>query len=97
MRRSGHLAASYSYFMTFHRDVEDTIRNRGTPLAMPVPAVGGKGALGQAIPDQAHLYAGDVTAAVHPCRHWVAEESPGLLLEQLIHGARRRRASPARG
>ena len=31
-----HLAASYAYFRTFHRDVEDTIRNRGTPLAMPV-------------------------------------------------------------
>jgi hypothetical protein len=46
-----HLAASYAYFRTFHRDVEDTIRNRGTPLAMPVLAVGGKGALGQAIPD----------------------------------------------
>jgi hypothetical protein len=45
------LAASYAYFRTFHRDVEDTIRNRGTPLAMPALAVVGKGALGQAIPD----------------------------------------------
>jgi hypothetical protein len=51
---------------------------------MPVLAVGSKGALGQAIPDQAQLYAGDVTGAVHPCGHWVAEESPELLLEQLL-------------
>ncbi len=51
---------------------------------MPVLAVGGKGALGQAIPDQAQLYAGDVTGAELPCGHWVAEESPELLLEQLL-------------
>jgi hypothetical protein len=75
---------AYAYFRTFHRDVEDTIRNRGTPLAMPVQAVGGTGALGQAIPDQARLYAGDVTGAVVPCGHWVAEESLELLLEQLL-------------
>jgi len=83
-QRPGHLAASYAYFRTFHRDVEDTIRNRGTPLAMPVLAVGGKGAPGQVIPDQAQLYAGDVTGAVLPCGHWGAEESPALLLEQLL-------------
>jgi len=80
LRRPGHLAASYAYFRTFHRDVEDTIRNRGTPLAMPVLAVGGKGALGQAIPDQAQLCGDDVTGTVHPCGHWSAEESPELLL-----------------
>ena len=83
-QRPGHLAAPYAYFRTFHRDVEDTIRNRGTPLAMPVLAVGGKGAPGQVIPDQAQLYAGDVTGAVLPCGHWVAEESPELLLEPLL-------------
>ena len=51
---------------------------------MPVLAVGGKSALGQAIPDQAQLYADDVTGTVLPCGHWVAEESPELLLEQLL-------------
>ena len=48
---AGHLAASYAYFRTFHRDVEDTIGNREMPLAMPVLAIGGEGALGQVIPD----------------------------------------------
>ena len=64
--------------------IEATIRHRETPLAMPVLAIGGEGALGQAIPDQMRLYAGDVTGAVFPCGHWVAEESPELLLKHLL-------------
>ena len=84
LRRPGHLGASYAYFRTFHGDAEATIRHRETPLAMPVLAIGGEGALGQAIPDQMKLYAGDVTGAVFPCGHWVAEESPELLLKHLL-------------
>ena len=45
-----HLGASYAYFRTFHRDVEETIRHRETPLAMPVLAIGGEGALGPGHP-----------------------------------------------
>jgi hypothetical protein len=30
------------------------------------------------------LYADDVTGAVFPCGHWVAEESPELLLQNLL-------------
>jgi pimeloyl-ACP methyl ester carboxylesterase len=84
LRQPGHLEASYAYFRTFHGDVEATIRHRETPLTMPVLAIGGDGALGQAIPDQMELYASDVTGAVFPCGHWVAEESPELLLEHLL-------------
>ena len=84
LRRPGHLGASYAYFRTFYGDAEATIRHRETPLAMPVLTIGGEGALGQAIPDQMHLYAGDVTGAVLPCGHWVAEESPELLLKHLL-------------
>jgi len=51
---------------------------------MPVLAIGGEGALGKAIPDQMQLYASDVTGAVFPCGHWVAEESPELLLKHLL-------------
>lgn len=61
LRRPGHLSASYEYFRAFPRDVEDTIRNRGTTLAMPVLAIGGQGALGQVVPDQAQAYAKNVT------------------------------------
>ena len=83
-RRPGHLRASYEYFKAFPRDVEDTIRNRGTTLAMPVLAIGGQGALGQAVPDQAQAYAKNVTAAVVRCGHWVAEEIPEVLLGHLL-------------
>ena len=84
LRLSGHLAASYAYFRTFHRDVEDTIRVRETPLSMPVLAIGGEGALGQVVLDLAQRYAGDVTGTVFPCGHWVPEESPELLLKHLL-------------
>jgi microsomal epoxide hydrolase len=51
---------------------------------MPVLAIGGEGALGQAVPDQAQAYAKDVTGVVFPCGHWVAEEAPEDLLGQLL-------------
>jgi pimeloyl-ACP methyl ester carboxylesterase len=84
LRLPGHLAASYAYFRSFDRDVQDTIHNRETPLTMPMLAIGGEGALGQAIPDQAQMYASTVTGTVLPCGHWVAEESPELLLKYLL-------------
>jgi pimeloyl-ACP methyl ester carboxylesterase len=84
LRLPGHLAASYAYFRSFDRDVQDTIHNRETPLTMPMLAIGGEGALGQAIPDQAQMYANTVTGTVLPCGHWVAEESPELLLKYLL-------------
>src|SRR6202034_3286868 len=64
---SAHLAASSASFRTFHRDVEDTIRDRETPLSMPVLAIGGEGALGQVVLDLAERYANDVKGAVFPC------------------------------
>jgi pimeloyl-ACP methyl ester carboxylesterase len=84
LRLPGHLAASYAYFRSFDHDVQDTIHNRETPLTMPMLAIGGEGALGQAIPDQAQMYANNVTGTVLPCGHWVAEESPELLLKYLL-------------
>ena len=59
LRRPGYLHASYEYFKTFPRDVQDTIRNRSTTLTMPVLAVGAEGALGELVPEQAQKYADD--------------------------------------
>jgi pimeloyl-ACP methyl ester carboxylesterase len=84
LRRPGHLRASYEYFRAFPRDVENTIRNRAATLTMPVLAIGGEGALGQIVPDQARAYARDVTGIVLPCGHWIAEEIPEILLEHLL-------------
>jgi pimeloyl-ACP methyl ester carboxylesterase len=84
LRLSGHLTASYEYFRSFHRDIEDGMRTRETPLSMPVLAIGGEGALGQVVLDLAERYASDVTGAVFPCGHWIPEESPELLLKHLL-------------
>jgi pimeloyl-ACP methyl ester carboxylesterase len=84
LRRPGYLHASYEYFKTFPRDVQDTIRNRSTTLTMPVLAVGAEGALGELVPEQAQKYADDVTSAVVPGGHWIAEEVPEILLGHLL-------------
>jgi len=84
LRRPGYLRASYEYFKTFPRDVQDTIRNRSTTLTMPVLAVGAEGALGELVPEQAQKYADDVTSAVVPGGHWIAEEAPEILLGHLL-------------
>ncbi|MFC0431815.1 alpha/beta fold hydrolase [Kutzneria buriramensis] len=84
LRRPGYLRASYEYFTTFPRDVQDTIRNRGTALTMPVLAIGAEGALGEIVPDQARKYAHDVTGAVIPGGHWIPEEAPEILLEHML-------------
>jgi pimeloyl-ACP methyl ester carboxylesterase len=55
-----------------------------TQLSASVLAIGGEGALGQVVPDQARAYAKDVTGVVLPCGHWVAEGAPGALLEHLL-------------
>jgi len=47
---------------------------------MPVLAVGAEGALGELVPEQAQKYADDVTSAVVPGGHWIAEEAPEILL-----------------
>jgi len=84
LRRPGYLRASYEYFRTFPGDVQDTIRNRGTTLTMPVLAIGAEGALGELVPEQAQKYADDLTGAVVPGGHWIPEEAPEILLEHLL-------------
>jgi pimeloyl-ACP methyl ester carboxylesterase len=84
LRRPGHLRASYDYFRTFPKDMDDTVRSRSRSLSMPVLAIGAEGAIGQVVPDQAQAYADDVTGVVVPCGHWVAEEIPDVLLEHLL-------------
>ena len=84
LRRPGHLRASFAYFKTFHGDVADTVRNREVALTMPVLALGGAGALGALVPDQAQAYAKNVTGDVMACGHWIAEEVPHLLTERLL-------------
>jgi pimeloyl-ACP methyl ester carboxylesterase len=84
LRQPGHLRASFQYFKAFHQDVADTIRNRSIPLTAPVLALGGAAAIGQVVADQSQAYAKDVTGAVLPCGHWIAEEIPDTLTEQLL-------------
>jgi pimeloyl-ACP methyl ester carboxylesterase len=84
LRQPGHTRATFEYFRTFHGDVADTIRHRNTLLTMPVLALGAEGTLGQAVPGQVSAYAKDVTGAIVPSGHWIAEEIPDDLTGRLL-------------
>ena len=53
------------------------------PWTMPALAIGAK-AHGELVPEQAQKYADDVTSAVVPGGHWIAEEAPEILLGHLL-------------
>jgi pimeloyl-ACP methyl ester carboxylesterase len=84
LRQPGHTRATFEYFRTFHGDVADTIRHRNTLLTMPVLALGAEGTLGQAVRGQVSAYAKDVTGAIMPSGHWIAEEIPDDLTGRLL-------------
>jgi pimeloyl-ACP methyl ester carboxylesterase len=84
LQQPGHTRATFEYFRTFSTDVSDTVGNRALPLTMPVLALGAEGSLGQAVPDQIAAYAKDLTGAVIPSGHWIAEEIPETVTEQLL-------------
>ena len=54
-------------------------------LSMPVLAVGGSASNSELVARGAALFATDVYGAVLPdCRHFLAEECPRILLDQLL-------------
>jgi pimeloyl-ACP methyl ester carboxylesterase len=90
LRRPGHTRASFDYFRTLPVDIAHTNEHR-TALPMPVLAIGAEATLGDMVRAQLTNYAADVTGAIAPTGHWVAEENPewltGVLLEFSSHEA----------
>jgi pimeloyl-ACP methyl ester carboxylesterase len=84
LKRPGHTRASFQYFHTLHDDITHTTENRGQPLAMPVLAIGAEATLADTVRAQLTTYASNVTGAIAPTGHWVAEENPEYLTTQLL-------------
>jgi pimeloyl-ACP methyl ester carboxylesterase len=84
LRQPGHTRASFDYFRTMHADAAETIRHREEPLTIPVLAIGAEGTMGRMVYDQVVNYATNVTGAVAPTGHWVAEEDPAFLAARLL-------------
>ena len=91
--RPGRMRAGWAYFVSFQKAARDFALLAQTKLTMPVLAVGGEKANGEALGNQARLVASDATVVVlRNTGHWVLEENPGettgALLKFLDGGSR---------
>lgn len=75
-RVPGAIEASFDYFATFGADADDNRKLSGTPLAMPVLAIGGGHSMREAVGEQAKLYASDVSSIViNDAAHYPVDEN----------------------
>jgi pimeloyl-ACP methyl ester carboxylesterase len=76
--------AGWAYFVSFLQAARDFAQLSQTKLTMPVLAIGGEKANGEALGQQAKLVATDVTAMVlKNTGHWLMEENPKETTEAL--------------
>jgi pimeloyl-ACP methyl ester carboxylesterase len=83
--RPGRMRAAWAYFVSFPQAARDFAQLSQTKLAMPVLAMGGEMANGQALAAQAKLVATNVETLVLPSTgHWVMEERPRETMAALM-------------
>ncbi|MER7420742.1 alpha/beta hydrolase [Micromonospora peucetia] len=86
LQDDAHLRASFEYFRALPQDVADNAEYGKTKLAMPVLALGARGSLADGVPTQVAQYATTVSGGViENAGHWIFEEQPAELTEQLLH------------
>jgi len=82
--RPGRMRAAWAYFVSFPKAARDFERLAATKLTMPVLAIGGEKANGEALGRQVRLVAADAkVVVVAGSGHWVLEEKPRETLEAL--------------
>jgi pimeloyl-ACP methyl ester carboxylesterase len=82
--RSGRMRAAWAYFVSFQQAATDFADLSRTKLTMPVLAIGGEKANGEALGKQVKLVATDVETLVLPnTGHWVMEERPRETMDVL--------------
>lgn len=81
----GGLRAGFEYYRTFLDDAAYNRSNAKTKLKMPVLALGGETATGSHVLSSLEAVTADVRGGViERCGHWVPEEQPEYLIEQLL-------------
>jgi pimeloyl-ACP methyl ester carboxylesterase len=71
------MRAGWAYFVSFQQAAKDFAELSQAKLPMPVLAIGGEKANGDALGQQAKLVASDATVVVlKDTGHWVLEENP---------------------
>ena len=84
--RPGRMRAGWAYFVSFQNAARDFALLAGTKLTMPVLAIGGEKANGEALGQQAKLVATNVKVVVlKDTGHWVLEESPKETTDALVN------------
>jgi pimeloyl-ACP methyl ester carboxylesterase len=82
--RPGRMHAGWAYFVSFLQAAKDFAELSKTKLTMPVLAIGGEKANGEALGQQAKLVGTDVTVIVlKDTGHWMMEERPKETSEAL--------------
>lgn len=82
--RPGRMHAGWAYFVSFLQAAKDFAELSQTTLTMPVLTIGGDKANGEALGQQAHAVASDVTVIVlKDTGHWLLEERPKETTEAL--------------
>ena len=83
--RPGRMRAGWQYFVSFPKTARDFAELSRQRLTMPVLAIGGARALGEALARQMQLVASDVSVVVlKDCGHWVLEERPKETTDALM-------------
>ena len=83
--RPGRMRAGWAYFVSFQQAAHDFSQFAKTKLIMPVLAIGGAKANGDALGKQAKLVANHVEAITLPnAGHWIMEERPEETMAALV-------------
>jgi pimeloyl-ACP methyl ester carboxylesterase/uncharacterized RmlC-like cupin family protein len=83
--RPGRMRAAWAYFVSFHQAATDFADLSRTKLTIPVLAMGGEKANGEALGKQVKLVATNVETLVLPnTGHWVMEERPRETTDALM-------------
>jgi pimeloyl-ACP methyl ester carboxylesterase len=81
----GGMRAGFEYYRAFPITLEQNREHANVKLPMPVLALGGEYSFGSAALDSMKPLATDVRGGVVPFSgHWIAEEQPEFLIEQLL-------------
>jgi pimeloyl-ACP methyl ester carboxylesterase len=84
--RPGRMRAGWAYFASFPQAAKDFEEFAKTRLTMPVLALGGENANGNALGRQAQLVGSDVkVVVVKNCGHWMLEENPKETTQALVN------------
>src|SRR6266849_5539665 len=92
--RTGRMRSAWGYFVSFQQAAKDFAQLSQTKLTMPVLAIGGGKANGNALSKQVKLVAADAASVILPnTGHWIMEESPQQTTDALMRFLGAARAS----